>query len=209
MGRVANPRKPASGVTAGSRADKCAGHGRDQHGEAGAAAEEWDSPGADDVHHQGLGGEGLDEPAAAELAVAGVEDALRCTARSPPRKAAPAPPPRSPRPTRSSGRNTPSTSRVAVAIMPASTHQACRPAPPPSRPSRARDSCRSEIARRLVLPLWCRDTSPQFVWWHHDLHARRSKVKSPTMRPTGRGVTSSCRDGKTGREIHEHALSNQ
>jgi len=83
------------------------------------------------------------------------------------------------------------------------------PGPPPSRPSRARDSCRSEIARRLVLPLWCRDTSPQFVWWHHDLHARRSKVKSPTMRPTGRGVTSSCRDGKTGREIHEHALSNQ
>jgi hypothetical protein len=58
-----------------------------------------------------------------------------------------------------------------------------------------------------VLPLWCRDTSPRFVWWHHDLPCETIQVKSPTMRPTGRRVTSSRRDGKTGREIREHALA--
>jgi hypothetical protein len=31
--------------------------------------------------------------------------------------------------------------------------------------------------------------------------------QEPTMRPTGRRVTSSRRDGKTGRKIREHALS--
>src|SRR5579859_2532837 len=53
--------------------DGAADRGRD-HGLAWPAREEGDPAGPDEEHDEGLGGEGLDEPTAAELVVAGVQD---------------------------------------------------------------------------------------------------------------------------------------
>jgi hypothetical protein len=30
-----------------------------------------------------------------------------------------------------------------------------------------------------MLPLWCRDTSPRFVWWHHDLPCETIQSQEP------------------------------
>ena len=46
----------------------------EQHRQAGLAPEERDPPGPDDVDDERLGGDGLDEPAGPELAVARVQD---------------------------------------------------------------------------------------------------------------------------------------
>jgi hypothetical protein len=57
------------------------------------------------------------------------------------------------------------------------------PGMPPGPPSVATQQgarhVPEEIVRRLVLPLWCRDTSPRFVWWHHDLPCETSQSQEP------------------------------
>ena len=54
--------------------DDRAGDRGDEHGNTWSAAHERDPPRANDEHHEGLRGEGLDEPSTAELGVTGVQD---------------------------------------------------------------------------------------------------------------------------------------
>lgn len=83
-----------------------------------------------------------------------------------------------------------------------------RGAGPAARPSGAQDMRRSEIARRLVLPLWCRDRWPRFVWWHHDLPCETIQRQEPTTRRPG-GVAPACAEmAKRGHRIRD-ALSNR
>ena len=64
---VGNGRKRQYGT------DSSAGDGHDEHRKARSTFEERHPSGADEKHHQRLGGKRFDEPAAAELLMAGVQ----------------------------------------------------------------------------------------------------------------------------------------
>jgi len=72
VGNTEKPKRWANPCRKQGAYDRRSGRHED-HGHARTALEERNPPGADDVDHQGLGSDGLDEPSGAELHVAGVK----------------------------------------------------------------------------------------------------------------------------------------